>query len=200
MRKGQLCISWSDRQRGPPWYRTIGLWWFNTNAYSNETAFHGREQISLNYPMWWPLIYVLPQDHIWPSQSMQGPVSRFHIRLNVFNWKVTWKPVCSMPHNTIQLLLSLIIISLPTGTESLRWWDSACCTHSVSGHPGWCLSDWWTLCIPRLRTENYCCKSHQEVSQNLILIVCQSWLWTDLGLPGVCVCLCVLTGIELWIY
>ncbi len=31
-------------------------------------------------------------------------------------------------------------------------------------------------------------------------IVCQSWLWADLGLPGVCVCLCVFTGIELWIY
>ena len=36
-----------------------------------------------------------------------------------------------------------------------------------------------------------------------MIIVCQSWLWADLGSPGVCVCLCVclcvLTGVELWI-
>ncbi len=36
------------------------------------------------------------------------------------------------------------------------------------------------------------------------IFVCQSWLWADLGLPSVRVCLavcvCVLAGIELWIY
>ncbi len=35
----------------------------------------------------------------------------------------------------------------------------------------------------------------------MYVIVGQSLLWADQGLPGGCVCvLCVLTGIELWIY
>ena len=44
------------------------------------------------------------------------------------------------------------------------------------------------------------CVLQTRISLEINFIVCQSWLWADLGLPGVCVCLCVLTGIELWIY
>ena len=50
----RVYVSCSDRQRGPPRYRTIGLWWFNTSAYSNETAIHGRVLLSLEYPVCWP--------------------------------------------------------------------------------------------------------------------------------------------------
>ncbi len=42
----------SDRESRPPWYRTMGLWCFNTNAYGNETAFHWMElMINCSYLM-----------------------------------------------------------------------------------------------------------------------------------------------------
>ncbi len=52
---GPLCLS---LQRGPPWNRTMGLLWFNANAYGNETALHLREVICLIYQMWWSATFI----------------------------------------------------------------------------------------------------------------------------------------------
>ena len=38
---GEPCTSWTDRQRGPPWYRTMRLWWFNCIWQWNSIALKG---------------------------------------------------------------------------------------------------------------------------------------------------------------
>ena len=59
---GRLCLSLhetkiyvpcTDRQKErSPWFGSMGWWWFNANAYVNETALYGRKLICFVDQMW----------------------------------------------------------------------------------------------------------------------------------------------------